>query len=240
MKILFLIPARGGSKGLPGKNIKELNGKALINHAVDFARNFTDDNNICVSSDSDEIIGCAEKNKLKVPFKRPKELASDKASTNDVIKHSVDYYASKGIFYDILVLLQPTTPFRNKQDFLNMINIWDNKLDLLVSVKESKASPYFNLFEEDNQGYLKKCKKSSITRRQDSPTIYSMNGSIYIFNVNSINLKSSSEFKLIKKYIMDDPIYSIDIDNHLDFKLAQAISSTFYEKNYSENRYKGN
>ena len=184
MKILFLIPARGGSKGLPGKNIKELNKKALINHSVDFARNFSDDSNICVSSDSAEIIKCVENNNLKVHFKRPTQLASDTASTMDVINHAVNYYKSKGKLYDVLILLQPTTPFRKIDDLTNMINLWNNKLDLLVSVNESHDSPYFNLFEENSKGYLYMSKESIITRRQDSPKVYSMNGSIYIYNIN--------------------------------------------------------
>jgi CMP-N,N'-diacetyllegionaminic acid synthase len=224
MKILYLIPARGGSKGLPGKNIKELNGKALINHTVDFARNFTDDTNICVSTDSNEIIKCVENNGLKIHFRRPTALASDTASTIDVINHTLDYYKSKGKLYDLLILLQPTTPFRRINDLKNMIDLWDNKIDLLVSVKESHDSPYFNLFEENSQGYLCKSKESIVTRRQDSPKIFAFNGSIYIYNINSINSKSTKDLTKIKKYIMNNPIYSIDIDTELDFTVAESIS----------------
>ena len=221
MKILYLIPARGDSKGLPGKNIKILNGKPLINHTIDFVRNFTQDDNICVSTDSDEIINCVEKNNLKVFFKRPSSLASDNSSTIDVIKHALTYFDSKKKIFDILVLLQPTTPFRKKQDLKNMIKLWNNQLDLLVSVKESYESPYFNLFEENSKGYLCKSKESIIIRRQDSPKVYSINGSIYIYNINSINLKS---IKKIKKYVMQDPIYSIDIDNKFDWEIAKLFS----------------
>ena len=180
MKILYLIPARGGSKGFPGKNIKELNGKALINHSIDFARKFTDDSNICVSTDSTEIIKCVETNNLKVHFKRPAELATDTASTIEVINHALDYYKSKGKLYDVLILLQPTTPFRRIDDLTNMINLWNNEIDMLVSVKESHDSPYFNLFEENSNGYLSKSKDSAATRRQDSPKVFSINGSIKV------------------------------------------------------------
>ena len=224
MKILYLIPARGGSKGLPGKNIKELNGKSLINHSVDFARNFSEDSDICVSTDSTEIIKCVENNNLKVHFKRPTQLASDTASTTEVINHALDYYKSKGKLYDVLILLQPTTPYRRIDDLTNMIDLWDNKIDLLVSVKESHDSPYFNLFEENSKGYLCKSKESIVTRRQDSPKVFSMNGSIYIYNVNSINSKSTKNLTKIKKYIMNDPIYSIDIDNEFDWEIAKLFS----------------
>ena len=221
MRILFLIPARGGSKGLPGKNIKELNKKALINHSVDFARNFSDDSNICVSTDSAEIIKCVENNNLKVHFRRPSQLASDTTGTMEVINHAVNYYKSKGKLYDVLILLQPTTPFRKVDDLTNMINLWNNKLDLLVSVKESHDSPYFNMFEENRKGFLEKSKKSEFTRRQDAPRVYAFNGSIYIYNVNSIE---KNQIIRIKKYVMNNPIYSIDIDTVFDFMVAESLS----------------
>ena len=221
MKILFIIPARGRSKGLPGKNIKKLNKKALINHSVDFARNFSDDSNICVSTDSAEIIKCVENNNLKVHFKRPTQLASDTASTMEVINHAINYYISKGKLYDVLILLQPTTPFRRIDDLTNMINLWNNKLDLLVSVKESHDSPYFNMFEENRKGFLEKSKKSEITRRQDAPKVYAFNGSIYIYNINSIK---KNQITRIKKYVMNNPIFSIDIDTEFDFTLAETFS----------------
>tara|TARA_B100000780_G_C21063509_1_gene427598 strand:+ start:219 stop:890 length:672 start_codon:yes stop_codon:yes gene_type:complete len=221
MRILFLIPARGGSKGLPGKNIKELNNKALINHSVDFARNFSDDSNICVSTDSAEIIKCVENNNLKVHFRRPSQLASDTTGTMEVINHAVNYYKSKGKLYDVLILLQPTTPFRKVDDLTNMINLWNNKLDLLVSVKESHDSPYFNMFEENRKGFLEKSKKSEFTRRQDAPRVYAFNGSIYIYNVNSIK---KNQITRIKKYVMNNPIYSIDIDTVFDFMVAESLS----------------
>lgn len=220
MKILYLIPARGGSKGLPGKNIKKLGGKSLINHAIDFARNFTTDENICMSTDSDQIIESALENNYKVPFIRPNTLSTDTASTNEVILHAINYYESKGFLFDLLVLLQPTTPFRKKEDLKNMISQWDNNLDLMVSVKESHDSPYFNMFEENSKDLLIKSKESNFTRRQDGPKLYCYNGSLYLYNVKSLKNKS---IKKIKKYLMKNPIYSIDIDNHLDWLVAETI-----------------
>ena len=220
MKILYLIPARGGSKGLPGKNIKKLGGKSLINHAIDYARNFTTDENICMSTDSDQIIESALENNYKVPFIRPNTLSTDTASTNEVILHAINYYESKGFLFDLLVLLQPTTPFRKKEDLKNMISQWDNNLDLMVSVKESHDSPYFNMFEENSKDLLIKSKESNFTRRQDGPKLYCYNGSLYLYNVKSLKNKS---IKKIKKYLMKNPIYSIDIDNHLDWLVAETI-----------------
>lgn len=220
MKILYLIPARAGSKGLPGKNIKILNGKSLINHSIDFARNFTSDENICLSTDSSEIIDCALANNYKVPFTRPSFLSTDRASTNDVILHALKYYESNNKFFDLVVLLQPTTPFRKKEDLKNMLNHWDKEIDLIVSVKESHDSPYFSLFEENSYNFLEKSKKSNITRRQDCPKVYAFNGSLYIYNVKSLKNKQVNK---IKKYLIKDPIYSIDIDNYFDWLVAETV-----------------
>lgn len=223
MKILYLIPARGGSKGLLRKNIKLLNGKPLIHYSIDFARKFTTDKNICLSTDDDEIIKCAREADFEVDFVRPKHLASDTANTNDVIIHAIEYYESKGILYDLVVLLQPTSPFRKKEHLLEMIDSWNNNLELLVSVKESHESPYFNLFEENDKNELVKIKDSKITRRQDAPKVYSYNGSIYIFNIKSLKRKKINKLKKIKKYLMDNPIYSLDIDTHFDWLIAETI-----------------
>src|SRR6185436_3803407 len=114
MRLLFVIPARGGSKGLPGKNIKPLNGKPLIGYSLDFARLFTKDENICVSTDSAEIAACVSEFGYKVPFMRPAELATDTAGSYGVIKQAMLFYEASGRHYDAIVLLQPTSPFRQK------------------------------------------------------------------------------------------------------------------------------
>ena len=220
MKILYLIPARGGSKGLPGKNIKILNGKPLINHTIDFVRNFTTDSNICVSTDDLDIIKCVNENNLKTEFKRPKNLSTDNATTNDVIIHAINYYESIGQYYDLVILLQPTSPFRKIKDLNNMLNNWTNDLDLLVSVKENHDSPYFNIFEENLDGFLEKSKDLGITRRQDAPKVYAFNGSVYIYKVNSIK---KNQINKVKKYIMEDSINSIDIDSIFDFMMCETV-----------------
>ena len=220
MKILYLIPARGRSKGLPGKNIKILGNKPLINYSIDFARNFTIDSNICVSSDDKEIIKCVNDYGLKTYFKRPENLATDYSTTNEVINHALSYYESIGVKYDLVILLQPTSPFRKIQDLKNMLNIWSNDLDLLVSVRENHDSPYFNIFEENSKGFLQKSKESTVTRRQDAPKAYAINGSIYIYNVKSIK---KNEIILIKKYVMKDHINSLDIDTSFDFMICQTV-----------------
>ena len=221
MKVLYLIPARGGSKGVPKKNIKLLNGKPLIHYSIEFARQFTSDENICVSSDDQEIINCVEEEcQLKVQFKRPDEIATDSASSIQVLNHAINYYESKGVNFDLVVLLQPTSPFRKVDDLKNMLDNWDQDIDLFASVKEPHDSPYFNIFEENSHGYLIKSKELNITRRQDAPKVFAMNGSLYIYNVKSIK---SNQINQIKKYIMENSIYSIDIDTLFDWMLCETV-----------------
>lgn len=129
MNPLYIIPARGGSKGIPHKNIKELNGKPLICYSIDVARELTTDENICVTTDDDNIIKVVENYGLKVPFKRPEELASDQAGTYEVIMHAINHYAAKGIYYDTIILLQPTSPFRKADDVKKCIEAYSNKYE---------------------------------------------------------------------------------------------------------------
>ncbi|MBV5329328.1 MAG: pseudaminic acid cytidylyltransferase, partial [Chlorobium sp.] len=111
--ILFLIPARGGSKGISKKNIKELNGKPLIFYTLDAIRNIVSNENICVSTDDIDIKEKVEAYGVKVPFLRPTEYATDTSTTLEVIEHALSFYKQKGTIFKGLILLQPTSPFRN-------------------------------------------------------------------------------------------------------------------------------
>ena len=124
MKSLIVIPARGGSKGLPGKNIKKLAGKPLICYSIDIARQVADDEDICVSTDSAEIIEVVENYGLKVPFVRPTELSTDESTTNDVLRHALQFYKNNGKEYENIILLQPTSPLRTKEDIVNAIKLY--------------------------------------------------------------------------------------------------------------------
>ena len=151
MRSLFLIPARGGSKGIPHKNIKELNGKPLIHYSIDIARAVADDEDICVSTDDEEIIKCVEQMGLKVPFVRPAELASDTATTSDVICHAINYYKSLGKEYDNVVLLQPTSPLRKAYQVKEAMELYTKAIELNPTFAEA----YMNLgvLKEKNNDY---------------------------------------------------------------------------------------
>lgn len=227
MRILYIIPARKGSKGLPGKHTKILGAKSLIEYSIHFAlENIKDGDELCVSTNDLTVAEIAKSNGVSIPFIRPEELSDDSASSYDVIMHALNFYDGLGKTFDAILLLQPTSPFRKQLDFISLINEFDDDTDMVVSVKLVKDSPYFNLFEESSEGFLQKCKDSNFVRRQDCPFVYAFNGSMYLINTNTIRHSTLSEFKKVKKIIMPEE-RSVDIDTFADWTLAE-----FYFKNY--------
>lgn len=223
MKPLVIIPARGGSKGIPHKNIKPLAGKPLIYYTIDCARELVADEDICVSTDDLEIIKCVEDYGLKVPFVRPDELSTDTAGSYEVLLHAIDFYEKQGRYYDTVILLQNTSPFRRAEQVKEAIILYHEGLDMVVSVCECHANPYYTLFEEDEDGYLHVCKgDGTITRRQDAPKVYEYNGAIYIMNTESLKKMSLYAFPHRVKYIMDAES-SLDLDTMLDWQMAEMI-----------------
>jgi len=220
MKILTVIPARGGSKGIPKKNIKPLNGKSLIYYSIEVARALFPDEDICVSTESDEIIETVEKINLDVPFKRPVELATDTASSNDVLLHAVDFYENHEHFYDALLLLQPTSPLRTVEHVREAIALYRNDIDMVVSVKESNA-PY-GLCKENRFGFLEFTFSQNCTRRQDMPVYYEYNGAIYVINIQALKSKGIEHFSKIIKYIMP-AMFSVDIDTQDDWDYTEYL-----------------
>lgn len=223
MNVLVVIPARGGSKGIPYKNIKPLNGKPLICYSIDVARQFTSDENICVTTDDDKIIEVVENYGLKVPFKRPDYLATDHCGSNEVIQHAYQHYEQQGIHYDAILLLQPTSPFRKVEFLKEAVALYDDSIDMVTSVKLSSCNPYYDGFEEDAEGLLKITKgDGTIERRQDAPSVWQQNGSIYVINPKSLMGKGMAHFNRIRKYAMTE-LYSVDIDTPFDWKMAELI-----------------
>lgn len=223
MKYLVVIPARGGSKGIPRKNIKPLDGKPLIYYAIDTARAVVPDEDICVSTDDDEIIQVVEDYGLKVPFKRPAELATDTAGTYEVLLHALDFYEKQGRHYDALILLQNTSPFRTAEHVKGAMKLYNANVDMVVSVKECAANPYYCVFEENDEGYLHVCKgDGNIYRRQDAPKVYEYNGAIYIINTDSLKKQHMHQFSKRIKYVMDDRS-SFDLDTMNDWLIAESI-----------------
>lgn len=225
----MLIPARGGSKGVPKKNIKLLNGMPLIHYTINAARELFNDSCICVSTDSEDIKQVANEVGLEVPFLRPDELAADTSGSYEVMLHAIEYYDKEGYNPDTLILLQPTSPFRTSYQIEEALKLYSNEIDMVVSVKETKSNPYYILFEEDQNGFLRKSKEANFTRRQDCPKVWEYNGAIYIINVESLKKQPLSTFKKVVKYEMDE-FSSHDIDTPFDWKMAEFIVDTNKEK----------
>ena len=222
MKTLFLIPARGGSKGIPHKNIKLLGGKPLICYAIDAAREVASEEDICVSTDDEAIIRVVEEYGLPVPFRRPDELAQDGSGSYEVILHALDYYRQRGKEYDALVLLQPTSPFRTAEHIRGAMELYTPDCDMVVSVSEAKSNPYYVMFQEDPNGYLQHILKGTFTRRQDCPVVYEYNGAVYVMNVAALRAKPLSAFTKNRKYVMPASV-SVDLDTLDDWKYAEFL-----------------
>ena len=220
MKTLYLIPARGGSKGIPHKNIKLLNGKPLIQYSIEVARQLASDEDICVSTDDKEIIKVVESLGLKVPFVRPAEYATDTATSNDVILHALRFYEEHGVHYDIVVLLQPTSPLRTVENVKEAIALYTTDIDMVVSVKPSSAA--YVMCKEGASGYLEPVVNTGVTRRQDMPVFYEYNGAVYVINVKALKEKGLGGLNKEKKYLMNEES-SWDIDTMMDWKIIEMF-----------------
>ena len=222
--ILYVIPARGGSKGIPGKNIKLLVGRPLIAYSLDVAKQLADDiADICVSTDDPKIADAARAEGVEVPFMRPAELATDSCGTYEVLIHALDFYRDKGKEYDTLVLLQPTSPLRTAADVQGALALYTPGIDMVVSVKEAATNPYYNAYEVDCDGFLQISKGDGhYTRRQDAPRVWEYNGAVYVINVKSLRCHRLGEFRRRRCYVMDRA-RSIDLDTPLDWLVAETL-----------------
>lgn len=222
MRPIVIIPARGGSKGLVDKNILPLNGVPLIHYTINAARKVFSDELIFVSTDSEKIKTVAEQTGISVPFLRPAELASDTASSIDVLFHVLNAAENNSYSPDTIILLQPTSPFRTESHIREAIALYDDKVDMVVSVTESHSNPYYGMFEDNADGFLVKVKEGNYTRRQDCPKVWQYNGAIYVIRVNSLREYSNLSFPKIRRYEMPQQ-ESIDIDTITDFLFAEFL-----------------
>lgn len=224
MKPLVVIPARGGSKGVPRKNIKILGGKPLIHWTIEAALEVFRNIEILVSTDDEEIKQVVERTGVKAPFLRPTELSTDTAGSYEVLLHALNFVEKNGGIPDTLILLQPTSPFRTASHIREALELYkvDTSLDMVVSVCESKSNPFYVSKVENESGWLKPLMNTKITRRQDAPKVYEYNGAIYIINIEKLKQMHISEFEKVRKYVMDEQS-SIDIDTPLDWDFATYL-----------------
>ncbi|GFZ33726.1 hypothetical protein CSC2_42520 [Clostridium zeae] len=224
LEVLAIIPARGGSKGVPKKNIKSLLDKPLIAYTIEAAKKSKYINRVVVSTDDNEIADISKQYGAEVPFLRPNELATDLSPTNDAILHVVsELYRIEGYRPKIICLLQCTSPLRDSEDIDGTIEkMISTKSDAAVSVCEVECNPYWtNILKDDKLEYFLEEGKR-ITRRQDLPPVYRLNGAVYVVDREVFLEQKTLEPENMTGYIMESD-KSIDIDTIIDFKLAELL-----------------
>lgn len=223
-KILALIPARGGSKGIKNKNIIDINGKPLIAYTIEAAKKSIYIDDIVVSTDSEKIKQSAAQFGAWIPFLRPAALAKDQTPTLDVVLHTIESLKKMGHTYDIFLLLQPTSPLRTSANIDQALEIFlTNKCQPLAAVTKVSDHPLL-IRSIAKDGYMEKLlQKQSTLRRQDMPDYYKLNGSIYIRLISDINEKTSFNDSPVP-YIMPEA-NAVDIDHALDILIVQFYLS---------------
>lgn len=223
LKVLAVIPARQGSKGLPDKNIRLLAGKPLLSHTIAAARESGVFDRIILSTDGEEIARVGREAGAEVPFMRPADLASDEARGIDVLHHVLEWLEQRGELFDCVMYLQPTSPLRTAVDIVESLKILvAREAQAVVSVCEMEHHPWWaNTLPED--GCMKDFFAKDIsTRRQDLPRYYRLNGAIYLARWEFIRYRDSWYGEKTYAYIMPRE-RSVDIDDELDFKLAEIL-----------------
>jgi CMP-N,N'-diacetyllegionaminic acid synthase len=226
MKILALITARGGSKRLPGKNIKLLGGKPLIVWSIDIAKNIPDICDILVTTDDEGIARVARNAGALVPWLRPADLANDTASSADVALHALNWYEQENDKVDGLLLLQPTSPFRTRETVMRGITIFsENKGTPVLGVSPAESHPMwcFTVNDQIMQPFIDG--GGLHLRSQDLPPAYEVNGGFYLIAPDQLRAKNSFYGEGVIPLIMDQPKERIDIDTEWDFLCAEAIVS---------------
>jgi len=226
MKTVALICARGGSKGLPGKNIKQLNGKPLIAWAIEQALAVTRISRVIVSTDSEEIAAIARRWGAQVPFMRPAELAGDDSPEWLAWRHALGYLRDiEGEMPDVMVVIPTTAPLRLSADIDNCLDVFERSgSDMVITVTDAHRSPYFNMVRQNSDGTVGLVipSEKNISRRQDAPPV---------FDITTVAYVTRPDFILTKSAIFDGDVSSvhipperaIDIDTLLDFRFAEMM-----------------
>lgn len=218
-RVLALIPARGGSKGIPRKNIIDLCGKPLIEYSINAALNSKYIDSVVVSTDDAEIAEASRAIGAGVPFLRPAELAEDNSKTIDAVLHAINYLKAHDKQYHILVLLQPTQPLRTSEDIDKAIEKFaENNYQALVSVSLVDDNPLLIRSIENNK-LIPLINESSTCRRQDMPAYYRVNGCIYINLIDELNENTSFNDNTVP-FVMSRE-HSVDIDEMKDLYIAE-------------------
>jgi CMP-N,N'-diacetyllegionaminic acid synthase len=228
-EILFLLVGRGGSKVLPGKNLREIGGLSLIGYKAITALQSRYCTRLIVSSDSAEIRAEAKRHGAEVLFERPAELASDTASSNDVVLHAMDWIeAHEGRRYDAIMLLEPSSPFARPDHFDEAVELFvRRKASLVVGIRETEVSSIFvGTLGEDGSigGIVEKMLNTSAQRRQDQAPQVTMNGALYLVGWDAMRKHRKIYADPTASYgIMMDRLHSIEIESAADLAYASYV-----------------
>jgi N-acylneuraminate cytidylyltransferase len=216
--------ARGGSKGLPGKNIRPLGGKPLIAHSIDIARQCARISRVIVSTDDPAIADAARAAGAEVPFTRPAELATDTASEWLARRHAIDKVEASHGRFDVFVSLPATSPLRAVDDVERSLDALDESTDMVITVKPAERSPFFNMVQMDSRGYCALAVEPTahFARRQDAPALYDITTVAYVARPAFVR-HAGRMFDGRVKAVLVPPERAVDIDNELDFRFAQFL-----------------
>lgn len=223
MKTFAFIFARGGSKGVPGKNIKEICGKPLLAYAIEIAQSVDRIEKIFVSTEDENIAMVAKEFGAEI-IPRPNNLAQDDSPEWLAWQHAIKWLGNAGQSFDTFVSLPTTSPLRNKKDITKCLNSLNEETDLVIGVTEAARSPWFNMVKQDNDGYLKVLMRNEnkYIRRQDTPKIYDMTTIAYVSRPEFIMNKNGG-FDGRVKGVEIPPERALDIDTEFDFEIAEFL-----------------
>jgi CMP-N-acetylneuraminic acid synthetase len=220
-RVVCVIPARAGSKGIIGKNLRKVGGKPLIAWAIEVARATPEIDRVIVSTDGEEIAAAARSFGAEVMM-RPAELATDSSATSDALRYHTRQLRQQGDDFHYLVLLEPTTPFRRPEDVTACLRlIEDQDLDSVATFAPTAGSPYWAFTIDGHQP--KKLLEGGMVQRQQLPATYHLNGAVYVYVADRLPKDSVGIMFGKQGAIVMDRVRSIDIDDHLDLIFAEAV-----------------
>ena len=231
MKPICIIAARGGSKGVPGKNIRIINSKPLIAHTIRKAIKSKFFSHVIVSTEDKKIASVSKKYGAEVPFIRPKKYAMDTATAGDVLNHAIKKLYSLGYNFETVVNLDCTVPFLRIKDIKGTVKLLKKKkCDFVVGVYRQHLNPYYNIVELNSKGFVKLVKpvKKSFRTRQESPKVYQLNG-LLTFKARTISDKKI-QWRSPKTIIYEIPIESgVMIDTEFEFEIVKSMFKKWYK-----------
>jgi len=232
MKPICIIAARGGSKGVPGKNIRIVNSKPLIAHTIHKAIKSKFFSHVIVSTEDKKVASVSKKYGAEVPFIRPKKYATDTATAGDVLNHAIKKLYSLGYNFETVVNLDCTVPFLRIKDIKGTVKLLKKKkCDFVVGVYRQHLNPYYNIVELNSKGFVKLVKpvKKFLRTRQESPKVYQVNG-LLTFNAKTILDKKTHYSNSSKTIIYEIPIESgVMIDTEFEFEIVKSMFKKWYK-----------